>query len=75
MTSPQSTASRLHRPRIDEEHVYHARLPPGGSTGLAGVSTLPSRVAPPVGRHQLPQGSSTYLLGVTLTTSEGLVVW
>ena len=44
--------------------LAHAQLPPGGSTGLAGVPThTPSRVSPSVGRHQLhPQGSSTYLL-------------
>ena len=33
MRSSQSTVSWLHRPRIDEEHVYHARLPPGGVQG------------------------------------------
>ena len=42
----------------------HTPAPSRGSTGLAGVSThTPSRVAPPVGRHQRhPQGSSKLLL-------------
>ena len=39
-----------------------AQLPPGGSTGLAGVSTRPARFVPPEGHHQLhSQGSSAYL--------------
>jgi len=33
-----------------------------GVTGLAGVSTRLARLPQPVGRHQLLQGSSTYLL-------------
>jgi len=44
-----------------------------GSTGLAGVCAhTPSRVAPPVGRHQLhPQGSSSiYLLNLRTATAK-----
>ena len=43
--------------RSDAHH--YARLPPG-EYRAGGRVHAPSRVAPPVGRHQLPQGSSTY---------------
>ena len=41
---------------------FHAWLPPGGEHRAGRRVHTPSRVAPSVGRHQLPRGSSTYLL-------------
>jgi glycosyltransferase involved in cell wall biosynthesis len=53
-----------------------ARLPPGGSVGLAGVSPrvhTPSQAASLVGRHQLPQSSTNSWLHLlnSLTATEG----
>jgi hypothetical protein len=53
-------------------YVGHARLPPGGVQGWLTWVHTPSRVDPPVGRHQLPQGSSTYLLAETRARTERL---
>lgn len=44
--------------RATTGYERHVQLP----TGLAGVPTRPSRAALPVGRHQMPQASSTCLL-------------
>ena len=44
-------------------YVWLRLAPSRGSTRLAGGRVhTPSRVAPPVGRRQLPRGSSTHLL-------------
>jgi len=49
----------------------HAQLPPGGVHGWRACVHTPSRVAPPVGRHQLPQGQlhSLPLLAPALRSS------
>ena len=47
-------------------HGY-ARLPPGGVQGWRACPHAQPQVAPPVGRHQLPQGSSPYLLRLLTT--------
>ena len=45
------------------QHTTPCPAPSRGSAGLAGVSKRPARLPHvPVRRHQLPQGSSTYLL-------------
>ena len=53
--------TRFHLALYDLARNVHARLPPGGVQGWRACVHTPSRVAPPVGRHQLPQGSSTHL--------------
>ena len=40
---------------------------------MGGRVHTPSRVAPPVGRHQLPQGSSTYSLNQPDPFTEGFI--